>query len=92
MRVGEIFGSVTLSRCLPEVRARRFVLIQPESAAALRGDGANLSDPLVAIDELSAGPGARVAFSEGREASMPFAPQDCPADAYVAALLDEVTL
>jgi hypothetical protein len=33
-----------------------------------------------------------VAFSEGREASMPFAPQDCPADAYVAALLDDVTL
>jgi len=92
MRIGEVFGSVTLSKALPEMHGMRYVLVQPESAAALRNDGDNLSDPLVAIDEYGANNGARIAFSEGREASMPFSPADGPTDAYVAAILDNVTL
>lgn len=92
MRIGEVYGSVTLASCLPEVRGRRLVLVQPESAERIRSGGANLSEPLVAFDEMGATPGTRVALSEGREASMPFVPVDCPADAYVAAILDAVEL
>ena len=47
---------------------------------------------VVIYDELSPGLGARVAFSEGREAAMPFHPRPVPIDAYGAAILDAVRM
>lgn len=43
---------------------------------------------VVVYDELSAGLGEWVAFSEGAEAAMPFYPEKRPVDAYAAAILD----
>jgi ethanolamine utilization protein EutN len=68
-----------------------FRLVVPLAAADLAaGDGP--AEPLVAWDDLGAGEGQVVAFSEGGEAAQPFRPADKPIDAYVAALLDRVDL
>ncbi len=92
MRVGEVIGHVTLSRRLENIAGGRFLIVQPLSAAAIREGATPGSDPLVVYDELGAGTGSRVAFTEGREAAMPFLPRLVPADAYCAAVLDRVEL
>jgi len=64
-------------------------LVVPLAAADLaRGDGP--AEPLVAWDDLGAGDGQVVAFSEGGEAAQPFRPLDKPVDAYVAAIIDRL--
>lgn len=90
MRVAKVIGSITLSARLADVPPGRFVIVRPESAAALRDGEPATAEPLVAYDELSAGVGARVALSEGREAAMPFHPTRVPFDAYCAAIMDVV--
>ena len=47
-------------------------------------------EPVVVYDELGAGNGSRIGFSEGREASQPFRPERWPVDAYCACILDAV--
>ena len=92
MRVAKLIGTVTLSARLEDVPDGRFVIARPESAVALRDGEPATAEPLVAYDELSAGMGARVALSEGREAAMPFDPRLVPVDVYCAAIMDEVHL
>ncbi len=93
MRIAEIIGTVTLSRMHPSVTGARWVIGVPFSLAALReqqphGDG----EPVVIFDQLGAGHGHRVGFSEGVEAAAPFAPEKKPVDAYCACLLDSVVI
>jgi ethanolamine utilization protein EutN len=64
--------------------------VQPEPLETLRDGVATSVEPVVAFDELSAGLGARVGISEGREAAMPFQPRPVPIDVYCAAILDTV--
>jgi len=90
MRVGRVIGSVTLSSRLDDVPPGRFLIVQPEDAAALQAVGVPTAEPVVAYDELGAGLGARVGISEGREAAMPFHPRRVPFDVYCAALMDAV--
>ena len=47
---------------------------------------------LVVYDEMSAGIGEWIAFSEGAEAAMPFYPDVKPIDAYAAAIIDSVEI
>jgi microcompartment protein CcmK/EutM len=54
------------------------------------GDGS--AEPLVAWDDLGAGDGQLVAFSEGGEAAQPFKPADRPIDAFISALIDRLDL
>jgi ethanolamine utilization protein EutN len=92
MRVGEVIGTVTLSRMHDSIEGFRWVIAVPLSRRALeaqvRGDG----EDLVVLDELRAGAGQRIGFSEGAEAAAPFHPARKPVDAYVACLLDSVTV
>ena len=46
----------------------------------------------MAWDDLGAGDGQLVAFSEGGEAAQPFRPLDKPVDAYIAALIDHLDI
>jgi len=46
----------------------------------------------VIFDNLGAGPGARIGFSEGGEAAAPFFPEKKPVDAYCALLLDQLII
>ena len=92
MRIGDIIGTVTLNRSHPSLAGARFKLVVPLSLADLAGQGREPAEELTLYDELGAGVGCRVAFSEGREAAQPFHPQVKPIDAYCAAILDTVRI
>ena len=88
MRIGDIIGTVTLSRSHPSVAGATWKLVVPLSWDNLLGRSDEPAEEVVAFDELGAGMGSRIALSEGREAAMPFHPDAKPLDAYNAAILD----
>lgn len=92
MRIGEIIGTVTLNRSHPSLAGARFKLVVPLSLADLTGQGGEPAEELTLYDDLGAGVGCRVAFSEGRQAAQPFYPQVKPIDAYCAAILDTLNV
>ena len=90
MRIGEVIGTVTLSRCHPSLTGASFKLVVPLSMDGLTGGRDESAEEFTVFDELGAGIGSRIAVSEGREAAMPFHPDVKPIDAYSAAILDTV--
>lgn len=87
MRIAEVIGTVTLSRCHPSIAGHRWVVGVPFSLKGLKSNAADGED-LVILDEYGAGLGQKMAVSEGVEAMMPFHPQRKPIDAYCACILD----
>jgi ethanolamine utilization protein EutN len=92
MRIATIEGTVTLNRRHPSFAACRLRLATPFSLDELQRRTPPLGETLVVWDELGAGFGALVAFSEGAEAAQPFRPELKPVDAYCAAILDDIHL
>jgi ethanolamine utilization protein EutN len=92
MRIAEVIGIVTLSRVHPSMNGARWVIGVPFSLAALRQDGAPDGEDVVIYDNLGAGVGARIGFSEGGEAAAPFHPEKKPVDAFCACILDTVVV
>jgi microcompartment protein CcmK/EutM len=92
MRIAEIIGNVTLSRVHPSMIGARWLIGVPFSLTALRDDSVADGEDLVIYDNLGAGIGARIAFSEGGEAAAPFHPDKKPVDAYCACILDTVVV
>ena len=92
MRIGEVIGSVTLSRACPEVKGAQWKIVVPKSLDDLKEKRIGSAEEVILYDELSAGLGEWVSFSEGVEAAMPFYPDMKPIDAYCAAILDTVEL
>ncbi len=98
MRIGEVIGTITLSRSQPDLTGARYKLVVPLSLDDLAGrsnsdtHGHKSANAIVVYDELGAGVGSRIAFSEGGEAAAPFYPDDRAVDAYNAAILDQITL
>jgi ethanolamine utilization protein EutN len=90
MRIGDVIGTVTLSRCHPSLSGARLKLVVPLSWNHLLGNADEPLEEIAVFDELGAGVGSRIAISEGREAAMPFHPQAKPIDAYNAAILDRL--
>ncbi len=91
MRIAEVIGTVTLSRCHPSLAGFRWIIGVPFSLKGLRGGDPDGED-LVIFDNLGAGAGSRIGFSEGGEAAVAFLPEKKPVDAYCACLLDQLTL
>ncbi|MDB6168152.1 MAG: ethanolamine utilization protein EutN/carboxysome structural protein CcmL [Verrucomicrobia bacterium] len=91
MRLGNVIGHVTLSRQEASYRGGRFLLVQPWNAANYSGDDKPQASEstLVVYDQLGAGVGSIVGFTEGSEAAKPF-PESTPVDAYCAAIVDKV--
>ena len=92
MRIAKVIGTVTLSRYHPSVAGCRWVLGVPYSLKALKLEQPPDGEDLVIFDNLGAGNGQRIGFSEGGEAAVPFLPERKPVDAYCACILDTVTL
>lgn len=92
MRIGEIIGRVTLVRQHANLPPGRWLIARPMPLEALREGTAVRGEDLVLYDDLGAGVGALVGFSEGREAANPFGKQKVPIDAYCACLLDEINV
>lgn len=92
MRIGKVIGQLTLSRGHDSLTGAQWKIVVPASEADLLEGAEPTSEDLVVYDEISAGEGQLVAFSEGAEASMPFYPNNKPIDAYAAAILDRVEI
>jgi len=98
MRIARVIGNVTLNHREAHMIPGRLLIAEAFDADALSGrdHGAPRSsampESLVVFDILGAGVGQVIAVSEGREASMPFWPeQKVPIDAYCAAILDRIS-
>jgi len=95
MKIGEVIGNVTLSRCHSSVNGSSWKVVVPLDLPALVGSEANSEgrgEPFVVYDEFGSGVGSMIAISEGAEASAPFHPEQKPLDAYCSALLDVVDI
>ena len=92
MRIAEIIGTVTLSRAHPDLIGFRWIIGVPFSLKALQQDAAPDGEDVVIYDDLGAGFGTRIGFSEGGEAAAPFHPEKKPVDAYCACILDTVVV
>jgi microcompartment protein CcmK/EutM len=58
----------------------------------LRQNQVCTAEELVVLDELSAGDGQLIGFSEGAEAQMPFYPNRKPIDAYNSLIIDDIRI
>jgi microcompartment protein CcmK/EutM len=93
MRIGKVVGRVTLSRSYETLAGGRFMLVQVQDRFALAGEPRKTTESLVVYDNLGAREGDTIAFTESREACMPFYPEKIvPLDAYNAAILDQVVV
>jgi ethanolamine utilization protein EutN len=92
MRIGEVVGSVTLNRAHPSLVGARWLIAVPFSLKALKLSLPPDGEDLVIYDDLGAGVGSRVGFSEGGEAAAPFHPEKKPVDAYCACIIDQLTI
>ncbi len=90
MRIAEVIGTVTLSRCHPSIVGHRWIVGVPHSLQSLKSGSAPDGEDLVILDELGAAVGQRIGVSEGVEAAMPFYPNKKPVDAYCACVLDVI--
>jgi microcompartment protein CcmK/EutM len=90
MRIVEVIGTVTLSRCHPRLAGMRWILGVPFSLKALQQQLRPDGEDLVIGEELGAGNGHRIGISEGVEAAAPFHPEKKPIDAYCACIIDQL--
>ena len=90
MRIAEVIGTVTLSRCHPSIAGYRWIIGVPFSLKALENGAAPDGEDLVILDELGSANGQKIGVSEGVEAAMPFFPNKKPVDAYCACVLDTI--
>jgi ethanolamine utilization protein EutN len=93
MRLGRVVGRVCLSRLYDTLVGGRFLIVEVQDRHVLAGKARQTSESVVVYDHLGAGNGDLVAFSESREACMPFYPEKrVPIDAYCSAILDHATV
>jgi microcompartment protein CcmK/EutM len=92
MRIGEVIGRVTMSRLHPRLQGGRFLLTVPMPLAALTEGSPARGEDLVVYDNMGAGMGSLIGFSEGREAANPFGKIKTPVDAYCACLIDQISV
>jgi ethanolamine utilization protein EutN len=92
MRIAEVIGTVTLSRVHPSLTGFRWIIGTPFSLKALRENLPPDGEDLVIFDDLGAGNGQRIGFSEGGEAAAPFHPEKKAVDAYCACILDQLVI
>ena len=94
MKLGAVIGRVTLSRALESLEGGRWLIVSPFTREHYQNGaqtpvGLSKDPSLVVYDNLGAGVGQTIGFSEGREAAQPF-DQPTPIDAINAALVDEI--
>jgi ethanolamine utilization protein EutN len=92
MRLGTVIGRVTLTIKEPVYTGGRLLIVQPftrDQFAGAKTPPLAKGSSLVVYDELGAGEGSIVGFTEGAEATQPFA-GPAPVDAYVACIVNQI--
>lgn len=93
MRVGKVIGRITLHKMYETLVGGRFLLVEVQDRFSLAGKPRKSAESLIVYDEWGAGQGDLIAFTESREAAMPFYPEKrVPLDAYNAAILDAAVI
>ncbi|HEX4056012.1 MAG TPA: EutN/CcmL family microcompartment protein [Tepidisphaeraceae bacterium] len=93
MRVGKVIGRVTLHPMYATLTGGRFLLVEVQDRFSLAGKSRKIAESLIVYDDLGAAEGNLIAFTESREAAMPFYPEKrVPLDAYNAAILDAAVI
>ena len=93
MRLGKVVGRVTLSQAYTTLIGGRFLIVEVQDRFALSGKPRKTAESIVVYDHLGAHDGDLIAFSESREACMPFYPEKrVPLDAYNSAILDAAVI
>src|SRR3954469_17908640 len=93
MRIGKVIGRVCLNRTYDTLVGGRFLIVEVQDRFALAGGERKTKESVVVYDHLGAGDGEMIAFSESREAVMPFYPEKrVPLDAYNSAILDRTVV
>jgi len=93
VRIGKVVGRVCLHPLYDTLVGGRFLIVEVQDRHVLVGKRRQTSESVVLYDHLGAGAGDLVAFSESREACMPFYPEKrVPIDAYCSAILDRAVV
>jgi len=93
MRIGKIIGRLTLHSVHEALVGGRFLLAEVQDRFSLAGKPRKSTETLVVYDNLGAQEGDLIAFTESREAAMPFYPEKrVPVDALNTAILDHVVI
>src|SRR5437763_6830296 len=93
MRIGKVSGRLTLNRAYETLVGGRFLIVDVQDRFSLSGKARKTSETVVVYDHLGATDGDLIAFSESREACMPFYPEKrVPIDGYNSAILDRVAV
>ena len=93
MRIGRVVGRVCMNSQYDTLVGGRFLIVVVQDRHVLAGRSRQTTESLVVYDHLGAGNGELIAFSESREACMPFYPEKrVPIDAYNSAILDTVVV
>ena len=93
MKIGKVIGRVVLSRFEAAYRGGRWLIVAPCDRTFLEGDQTTFSrqPSLVCYDNLGAGVGDLIGYTEGGEATAPF-DRPMPIDAYNCCLIDRIHL
>jgi ethanolamine utilization protein EutN len=93
MRIGKVAGRLTLNRAYETLAGGRFLIVEVQDRFSLSGKQRQSTESVVVYDHLGATDGDLIAFSESREACMPFYPEKrVPIDGYNSAILDRATI
>lgn len=93
MRIGKVIGRLTLSSVHDSLVGGRYLIVEVQDRFALVGKPPKARDSVIVYDHFGAGEGDTIAFTESREATMPFYPEKrVPLDAYNCAILDAVVV
>ncbi len=88
MQIGRVIGTVVCTIKNDALEAKKLLLVQP-----LDKEGKNRGKPLVALDAVGAGAGETIYWCRGREASMPWYPdQEVPTEATIVGIIDAIHL
>lgn len=93
MRIGKVVGRVVMMPLHESLVGGRFLLVEVQDRFSLQGKPRKSTESLIVYDHLGATDGDLIAFTESREATMPFYPEKkVPLDAYNAAILERVSV
>jgi ethanolamine utilization protein EutN len=88
MQIGRVIGTVVCTIKNVPLEGKKSLLVQP-----LDKGGKDVGKALVALDAVGAGAGETVYWCRGREASMPWYPdQEVPTEATIVGIIDEIHL
>ena len=91
MRIGKVVGRIVMTQLHETLVGGRFLLVEVQDRFALNGQPRKSTESLVVYDHFGATDGDLIAFTESREATMPFYPEKrVPLDAFNAAILDRL--